>query len=89
MTKTTKTLRLTFLNGEKKKTSISLPDAPENLSAEQVRGAMNNIAAAGVFAKDGVPYYQTPQSAAYVERNVNELFNDNGDSEADTADQQA
>lgn len=34
MAKTTKTLKLTFLNGKKKKTSITLGDAMDNLTAE-------------------------------------------------------
>ena len=44
MAKTTKTLKLTFLNGKKKKTSITFGDAMDNLTAEQVRGAMTTIA---------------------------------------------
>ena len=52
MVKTTKTLKLTFLNGKKKKTSITLGDAMDNLTAEQVRGAMTTIAQANVFEKD-------------------------------------
>ena len=61
MIKTTKTLKLIFLNGKKKKTSIALGDAMDNLTAEQVRGAMTTIAEANVFEKDGVAYYTTPQ----------------------------
>ena len=45
-----KTLKLTFLNG-KKKTSITLGDTMDNLTAEQVRGAMTTIAEANVFEK--------------------------------------
>ncbi len=48
MFKTTKTLKLTFLNGKKKKTSVTLEDAVDNLSAEQVCGAMTTIAKANV-----------------------------------------
>lgn len=51
MVKTTKTLKLTFLNSKKKKTSITLGDAMDNLTAEQVRGAMTTIAEANVFEK--------------------------------------
>ncbi len=57
MAKTTKTMKLTFLNGEKKKISITLGDAVDNLTADQVRGAMNTIAEANAFEKDGVAYY--------------------------------
>ena len=52
MVKTTKTLKLTFLNGKNKKTGVTLGDAMDNLTAEQVRGAMTTIAKANVFEKD-------------------------------------
>lgn len=76
MATNTKTLKLTFLNGEKKKNSITLADAVDNLTEDQVRGAMNTIASANVFEKDGVAYYKTPVSASYVERTVTDVFND-------------
>lgn len=85
MPTTTKTLKLTFLNSEKKKNSITLADAQENLTEEQVRGAMNTIASANVFEKDGIAYYQTPQSAAYIERTVSDVFNDDAASDAKEA----
>lgn len=44
MAKTTKTLKLTFLNGKNKKKSVTLGDAVDNLTAKQVRGAMTTIA---------------------------------------------
>lgn len=88
MVKTTKTLKLIFLNGKKKKTSIALGDAMDNLTAEQVRGAMTTIAEANVFEKDGVAYYVTPQSAAYIERTVSDIFNDAATDEAESADKQ-
>ena len=88
MAKTTKTLKLTFLNGKKKKTSITLGDAMDNLTAEQVRGAMTTIAQANVFEKDGVAYYVTPQSASYIERTVSDIFNDAATDEAESADKQ-
>lgn len=59
MTTTSKTLKLTFLKG-KKKNSITLGDAVDNLTEEQVRQAMNTIASANVFEKYGVAYYETP-----------------------------
>ena len=88
MVKTTKTLKLTFLNGKNKKTSVTLGDAMDNLTAEQVRGAMTTIAEANVFEKDGVAYYTTPQSAAYIERTVSDVFNDVATDEAESADKQ-
>ena len=51
MAKTTKTLKLTFLNGKNKKTSVTLGDAVDNLTAEHVRGAMTTIAQADVLRK--------------------------------------
>ena len=86
MAKTTKTLKLTFLNG--KKTSVTLGDAMDNLTAEQVRGAMTTIAQANVFEKDGVKNYVTPQSASYIERTVSDIFNDGDIDEAESADKQ-
>lgn len=88
MAKTTKTLKLTFLNGKNKKTSVTLGDAMDNLTAEQVRGAMTTIAQANVFEKDGVAYYVTPQSASYIERTVRDIFNDADTDEAESADKQ-
>ena len=88
MVKTTKTLKLTFLNGKNKKTSVTLGDAMDNLTAEQVRGAMTTIAEANVFEKDGVAYYVTPQSAAYIERTVSAILNDAATDEAESADKQ-
>ena len=76
MVKTTKTLKLTFLNGKNKKTSVTLGDA------------MTTIAQANVFEKDGVAYYSTPQSTAYIERTVSDIFNDAADDEAESADKQ-
>ncbi|RHX81116.1 DUF2922 domain-containing protein [Lactobacillus helveticus] len=88
MATTTKTLKFPFLNGEKKKNSITLGDAVDNLTEEQVRQAMNTIASANVFEKDGVAYYETPQSASYVERTVSDIFNDSANSESASADKQ-
>ena len=88
MAKTAETLKLTFLNGEKKKNSITLGDAVDNLTEEQARQAMNTIASANVFEKDGVAYCETPVSASYVERTVSDIFNDGANSESASADKQ-
>lgn len=63
-------------------------DAVDNLTAEQVRGAMTIIAEANVFEKDGVAYYVIPQSASYIERTVSDIFNDADTDEAESADKQ-
>lgn len=88
MVKTTKTLKLTFLNGKNKKISVTLGDAMDNFTAEQVRGAMTTIAKANVFEKDGVAYYSAPQSASYIERTVSDIFNDGDADQAESADKQ-
>ena len=62
--------------------------AVDNLTAEHVRGAMTTIAKADVFEKDGVAYYVTPQSAAYIERTVSDIFNDAATDEAESTDKQ-
>ena len=49
---------------------------------------MNTIASVNVFEKDGVVYYETPQSASYVERTVSDIFNDGTNSESASADKQ-
>ena len=63
-------------------------DAVDNLTAEQVRGAMTTIAQANVFEKDGVKNYVTPQSASYIERTVSDIFNDGDADQAESADKQ-
>ena len=63
-------------------------DAVDNLTAEQVRGAMTTIAQANVFEKDGVKNYVTPQSASYIECTVSDIFNDGDADQAESADKQ-
>lgn len=78
MATTTKVLRLSFLNEEKKKKSMTLANAAGDLTAEEVRAAMDEIVQANVFEKDGVDLYKVPDSAEYIERTVSPLFdNDN------------
>lgn len=73
---TTKTLRLTFKNAKNKKVNLSLPDAAENLTEEEVKTAMNEICEANLFVKEEVDQYQAPLSAQYVERTVTSVFDD-------------
>lgn len=49
---------------------------------------MNTIVEANAFEKDGVAYYHTPQSAAYIERTVTDIFNDSAESAAEPAAEQ-
>ncbi|QLL67509.1 DUF2922 family protein [Lactobacillus johnsonii] len=73
---TTKTLRLTFKNAKDKKVNLSLADAAEDLTAEEVKNAMNEMCEANIFAKEEVDQYQVPLSAQYVERTVTSVFDD-------------
>lgn len=73
---------------KRRRTVLRWEDAVDNLTEEQVRQAMNTIASANVFEKDGVAYYETPQSASYVERTVSDIFDDGANSESASADKQ-
>lgn len=73
---------------KRRRTVLRWGDALDNLTEEQVRQAMNTIASVNVFEKDGVVYYETPQSASYVERTVSDIFNDGANSESASADKQ-
>lgn len=70
----TKTLQLVFLNEKGKRASLNLPDAAAQLVATTVEQAMDTIASANIFAKEGVDTYRVPQSASYIERIVTSLF---------------
>ena len=76
MAKTTKTLRLNFNNAEGKSTAITVPNAIDNLSTEQVKDAMTKISNANVFEKDGTAMYVQPVAANYIERTVTPVFDD-------------
>lgn len=54
---TTKTLRLTFKNDKNKKVNLSLPDAAENLTENEVKDAMNEMCEANLFVKEEVDQY--------------------------------
>ena len=75
----TKTLQLVFLNGAGKNVNLSLANAAANLTGAEVKTAMTTIANADAFEQEGVSLYQTPQSAAYVERTVTSLFDNTAD----------
>lgn len=85
MTKSTKTLRLNFKNENGKKTALTITNALPDLKEEQVRQAMATICSGGVFEKEGVKTYSTIQSAAYIERNVNTIFDDRDDDKSKQA----
>lgn len=72
----TKTLKLTFTNSEGKKTNLTLASPKEDLQPDDVRGAMKKISEAHAFENEGVVIYNSPQSAAYIERHVTSIFDD-------------
>lgn len=71
-----KTLNLTFKGSLGKKHLLKLSYASENLSAEVVRQAMQNIATANAFAKGDENLYVTPVAAKYVDTVSTVIFND-------------
>ncbi|BDR61103.1 DUF2922 domain-containing protein [Lactobacillus xylocopicola] len=73
---TSRTLQLVFLTGAAKKAKLAVPEASANLNKATVKTAMETIAQANAFAKDGVDLYKIPQSAAYIERTVTSVFDD-------------
>lgn len=62
---TTKTLKLTFKNTKNKKVNLSLPDAAENLTEDEIKAAMNEMCEANLFVKEEVDQYQAPLSAQF------------------------
>lgn len=79
MSETTKTLRLTFLNAAGKKKNLNLPEAAAGLKANVVRAAMEKMTQNNAFADDHGDLYQTVDSAAYVERTVDSVFDSSED----------
>lgn len=73
---TTKTLKLTFKNAKNKKVNLSLPDAAENLTEDEIKAAMNEMCKANLFVKEEVDQYQAPLATQYVERTVTSVFDD-------------
>lgn len=71
-----KTLNLTFKGSLGKKHLLKLSYASENLSADTVRQAMNQIAAAHMFIKGDEELYTSPVSAKYVDTVSTVIFND-------------
>lgn len=71
---TTKTLQLNFLDGEAKNSSLTLTNVKEDLTAETVATAMNEIITANVFERKGVDAYNEARNARYIERTVTPLY---------------
>lgn len=71
-----KTLNLTFKGSLGKKHLLKLNYANDQLSAETVRQAMDQLANAHLFFKNDEEIYMTPISAKYVDTIPTVLFND-------------
>lgn len=71
-----KTLNLTFKGSLGKKHLLKLSYANDQLDAQTVRQAMDQLANSHVFAKNGEELYVTPLSAKYVDTIPTVLFND-------------
>lgn len=69
-------LNLTFKGSLGKKHSLKLSYASGELDAETVRQAMNEIAQANLFTKDGENIYATPVAAKYIDTISTVIFND-------------
>ena len=69
-----KKLHLTFKNVEGNTHKLIPTVAAENLTEEQVKGAMQQFTALDLFEKDGVALYQEVASAKYVETIETVLF---------------
>lgn len=69
-----KKLHLTFLNSEGKSHSLIPTTASQDLTADEVRAAMDQLCTLNIFDKDGVKLYQSVDSAKYVETVETPLF---------------
>ncbi|MCH3904907.1 MAG: DUF2922 domain-containing protein [Lactobacillus sp.] len=79
MTTTSKILRLTFINAAGKKRNLNVPEAAEGLEAYTVKAAMEKMAQNNAFADENGDLYTAVDSAAYVERTVNSVFDNSED----------
>lgn len=69
-----KKLHLTFLNSEGKKHKLIPKMAAEDLTAEQVRDAMDQLVALDIFENGKVMLFQETATAKYVETIDTPLF---------------
>ncbi|MGY3765887.1 DUF2922 domain-containing protein [Vagococcus vulneris] len=69
-----KKLTMTFKTSSGKQASIKPTIAKEDLTAETVKKAMDDISALNIFAKDNVALYQEPKSAHYTETIITDIF---------------
>jgi hypothetical protein len=76
-----KQLQLKFHISEGKSKTLSVNYVDQELTGDQVKSAMEKIAATKIFVKGSVQLYDVPVSAKYVERTETPLFNDDTDPE--------
>ena len=69
-----KTLQLNFHTASGKKVTLTVDEPRQDLVAQSVEAAMQEIIASGVFELNGAPL-TTAVDARIVERNVTELVN--------------
>lgn len=68
------TLELKFGTGDGKSKNISLKNPKADLTAEEIRPAMETIVGLDAFEVKGLNPYAALDSARYVERTVTEVF---------------
>ncbi|HLQ39419.1 MAG TPA: DUF2922 domain-containing protein [Tetragenococcus sp.] len=69
-----KKLHLTFLNAEGKTHNLIPTVAAQDLSAQEVKEAMDQLCDLAIFDKEGVKLYQSASAAKYVETIETPLF---------------
>lgn len=73
----TRALSLEFKDAKAKSHTIKLTNVHTDLSQEEIRGAMDQIAGLNIFeSNDGELLYVTPVSAKYVDTEAAVLFDD-------------
>ena len=73
-TKTTTNLELNFATAEGKTKKITLHHAKKDLTADQVKSAMETVIAKNIFMKDNVDQYARVKNACYVSRTVDSIY---------------
>lgn len=69
-----KELEMIFLNEDGKQRTLKPKAVRENIEAETVRNAMDNIIELDLFEKDDLALYKEVKGARLVERVVTDLF---------------
>ena len=75
-TTTVKELYLGFTGSDGKTKRLVIAHPEDNLDEATTRAAMKKIADANLFEKQGIQLYTNGESASYMTRIKNEIFND-------------